>query len=103
MTPAARGPQVEPLAAGASLPPLDLSIRGAVTSVDVHSFAAGRVAAGAEGRMAEAAAADLRAGLRRLGCGGAPVRMSAVREGQERARGDGSGVLLVAHTSTGCR
>ncbi len=91
------------LAAGASLPALDLSSRGELAAVHVHSFAAGRVAAGAELRMAQAAEADLRVGLRALGCGGVPVELHAAREGPERARGDGSGVLLVAHTSTGCR
>jgi hypothetical protein len=95
--------QVDALPPGTSLPPIDLAQRGHITSIDIHSFAAGRVASGAEQRMAAAAAAELRRGLARLGCSAAPVVQHAVRESSDSAVGDGSGVVLVAHTSAGCR
>lgn len=96
--------QVQALPSGSPLPPLDLTDRGSLTSIDIRTFAAGRVAPGTEQRLAAAAAQDLRRGLvHDLRVEGVVLQQLAVRETPDSAFGNGAGMLLVAHTSTGCR
>ncbi|KAG2496516.1 hypothetical protein HYH03_005340 [Edaphochlamys debaryana] len=92
---------------GARLPPISLTDRGKITQVTIHAFSAGRLPPHVAQRMAAAAEAALRRGLRRVGAaaGGVtvPIAVEAVVEPPERAFGDGCGILLFADTDTGCR
>mmetsp|Transcript_7216 Transcript_7216/g.15752 ORF Transcript_7216/g.15752 Transcript_7216/m.15752 type:complete len:378 (-) Transcript_7216:519-1652(-) len=87
-----------PLPPGTSLQPLDITTRGEVSSIRIHAFSAGRVAASVPERMAAAAEQQIRT---RLGAA-VPVSRHTAYEPAERAYGDGCGILLVAETSTGC-
>ena len=68
------------------------------------SYAAGRLPADAQHRLAAAAEGSLRSALQNSpeAAAAGRMRVAAVREPRERAFGDGGGIILVAHTTTGC-
>lgn len=82
---------------GSSLPPLCMTQRGEVRGIAVRAFHAGRVPRGVAERMARAAQSAL---------GAAHAALVEVVEIEsllpDEAVGDGCGVLLTAHTSSGC-
>ncbi|KAL6766332.1 hypothetical protein ACKKBG_A35605 [Auxenochlorella protothecoides x Auxenochlorella symbiontica] len=89
--------RVAPLSPGSSLPPLRLTQRGEVRGIVIRAFQAGRVPRGVADRMARAARAALGANLATL------VEAEEVEALPPcQAVGDGCGVLLAAHTSSGC-
>ncbi|PNH10368.1 RNA 3'-terminal phosphate cyclase, partial [Tetrabaena socialis] len=98
----ARLPALPP---GTPLPPLDLTTRGDITRVTIRAFAAGRQPVTVARRLAASAESAIRRVLKGMGPAGrgVPVLVEAVLEPQDRAMGDGCGVLLVAETDTGCR
>ncbi|KAL4459062.1 hypothetical protein ABPG75_013927 [Micractinium tetrahymenae] len=92
-----------PLAAGACLPPMDLTERGEVVSISIRAFTAGRLVPTIGERLAAAAQKEVKGRMPRCGVSRqVPLTVDVVHEPPERAFGDGCGILLTARSSTGC-
>ncbi|KAI3436287.1 hypothetical protein D9Q98_002340 [Chlorella vulgaris] len=95
---------VQPLQPGAHLPAIDMTERGAITSIAIRAFSAGKIAPAVAQRLAAAAHKEIQANMQRCGLLSAevPVSLEVVHEPAERAFGDGCGLLVTATSSTGC-
>ncbi|KAL3157661.1 hypothetical protein ABBQ32_012103 [Trebouxia sp. C0010 RCD-2024] len=85
------------LAQGTCLPAFQLTDPGHVTRVRIMAHTAGKVKEQVASRMVEAARDTIKQSVKNT-----PIDCEAVREGSDRAFGDGTGILMVAETSTGC-
>jgi len=85
---------VEPVV---SLQPLDLCDRGELVEIRGRAFVAGAIPLGVAKKMASSASRE----LQRL-YPGVPVCIDTAQETPGTAVGSGTGILLTAHTSTGC-
>ncbi|CAI5776662.1 3' [Podarcis lilfordi] len=79
------------------LSPIDLTDRGIVTKIHGRAFVAGALPVKLAKDMASAAMRCIRKEIRDL-----DVNIEAVREPDNEAFGTGSGIIIVAETSTGC-
>ncbi|XP_044288504.1 RNA 3'-terminal phosphate cyclase [Varanus komodoensis] len=79
------------------LSPIDLTDRGTVTKIHGRAFVAGTLPVKLANDMAAAAVRCIRKEIRDLS-----VNIQAVREPDNEAFGNGSGIIIVAETSTGC-
>ncbi|KAL4431941.1 hypothetical protein ABPG77_000208 [Micractinium sp. CCAP 211/92] len=92
-----------PLAPGTCLPSIDLTERGEIVAIAILAFTAGRLAPSIGERLAAAAQKEVKARLPRCGLSRqVPLTVEVTHEPQERAFGDGCGILLTARSSTGC-
>jgi len=87
--------RVKPLPVGQSLPSFQLTRRGALQSITIHSYTGGTEVKGTAELMAFSAAERLRKQL-------PSVRIQTHLEHDAAAKGFGSGILLVARYESGC-
>lgn len=88
---------VETIPIDGTIPPILLTERGDLTGVEIRSFYAGKCPRNVATRMAYAAKNYLDAHL------GSGVKISVNIVFEEPAVASGSGILIIAMTSTGCR
>lgn len=94
---------VQALPPGACLPAIDLTERGEITGITVWAFTAGRLVPTIGERLAVAAQKEIKARMPRCGVSRqTPLSTEVVHEPAERAFGDGCGILVTAHSTTGC-
>lgn len=100
--------RVEPLPLGKSLPPVRLVQRGSLERIKIRAFTAGRVKPSVGNRMAEAAKTVI---MKRMDKSeddlfvdktAVSISCEVCQEPEERAFGDGCGIIVIAETTEGC-
>jgi len=94
--------QVDPLAPGSSLRPIQLTEPGEIREATVFSHTAGAVPTSVARRMADAAAQQLKRAVPQIANGSVKFKCVVDHLSGDRATGNGSGVQVVLTTSTGC-
>ncbi|DBA82643.1 TPA: hypothetical protein ACH3X1_006890 [Trebouxia sp. C0004] len=82
---------------GACLPAINLTAQGQVTIIRITAHTAGKVKESVAQRMVEAARQTLKQNVKHI-----PIECETVAETPDTAFGDGTGIVMVAETSTGC-
>lgn len=82
---------------GACLPAIKLIDQGQVTNIRIMAHTAGKVKESVAHRMVEAARQTLKQNLKHI-----PLECETVAETSDTAFGDGTGIVMVAETSTRC-
>lgn len=91
---------IDTLPPSQKVPPLDLTVRGDITRISGKAYVAGRLSPSIAREVRDAAVARLSPALPSTAC----IEIATVFELEDRVggRGFGSGILLYAHSSTGC-